>query len=591
MTNHHSANPPAPASPALVVVVPCFNEARRLDLRAFESFAAGAPDTQFLFVDDGSTDGTRTILEEASHANPSSFRVLDLDHNRGKGEAVRLGVLQAARAGPAFVGFWDADLATPLAELPRFRAVFDERPETVFVLGSRVNLLGRSVHRKLTRHYVGRVFATAVAAALHLPVYDTQCGAKVFRCTPDVLALFERPFFSEWIFDAEILARAIDARGEEGAHELSRIAFELPLMQWEDVDGSTVSVGHFVAAIRDAFRIYGRHLTFTRWYRGTRGQSARVAGMVRSQLSRLSTDRSRVSMVDRTWRGALSIPVFGALLVWMRARAWLLGPLEMPATTRLGSHFTCRLPDFIQTYLYLFGVWEPDITSFIRRRLGPGDTFVDVGANIGYHSLVANGAVGCDGRVVAIEASPAIYERLEMSLVANGSPACVRTVNQAASDTHGEVVIYRGPLRNVGLSTTVAGRGFAEEAKVACAPWPTCRRRLSSTPLDSSRSTSKEARLRFCAAWRPSSRSVRVTSRSLVELSPTWWTDKSLTPREVLQPLLDAGFHVYRIDNDLWPWRYLWSNDVKPPKRLRRNLGRRVKRLDLVLSRVDAETL
>ena len=489
------------------------------------------------------------------------------------------------------MGFWDADLATPLDELPRFRAVLDERPETVFVLGSHVNLLGHKVHRKLTRHYVGRVFATAVATALRLPVYDTQCGAKVFRCTHEVLALFERPFFSEWIFDAEILARAIDTRGEEGSQELSRIAFELPLMQWEDVDGSRVSVRHFVAAIRDAFRIYGRHLTFTRWYRGTRGQSARVAWMVRSQLSRLSTDRSRVSMVDRAWRGALSIPVFGALLVWMRARAWFIGPLEMPATTRLDVHFECRLPDFIQTYLYLFGVWEPDITSFIRRRLGPGDTFVDVGANIGYHSLVANGVVGPDGRVVAIEASPAIYERLEKTLVANGSPACVRTVNRAASDTHGELVMYRGPLRNVGLSTTLPSRGFAQEAKVASAPLADL---LETVEIHTARLVKVDVEGGEVAVLRGMATFLEVCPRDveiLVELSPKWWTDKSLTPREVLQPVLEAGFQVYTIDNDLWPWRYLWSNDVRPPRRLRGHLGRRVKRLDLVLSRVDAETL
>ena len=77
----------------------------------------------------------------------------------------------------------------------------------------------------------------------------------------------------------------------------------------------------------------------------------------------------------------------------------------------------------------------------------------------------------------------------------------------------------------------------------------------------------------------------------LVELSPQWWSDRSQTPQEVLQAFFDAGFHAYRIDNNLWPWRYLWPNEVRRPRRVRRGLSRRVKRLDLVLSRVDGDIL
>ena len=62
-------------------------------------------------------------------------------------------------------------------------------------------------------------------------------------------------------------------------------------------------------------------------------------------------------------------------------------------------------------------------------------------------------------------------------------------------------------------------------------------------------------------------------------------------PQEVLEPLLDAGFHAYRIDNNLWPWRYLWPNDVRRPRRVRQPLLKRVKRIDLVLSRVDQDEL
>ena len=77
----------------------------------------------------------------------------------------------------------------------------------------------------------------------------------------------------------------------------------------------------------------------------------------------------------------------------------------------------------------------------------------------------------------------------------------------------------------------------------------------------------------------------------LVELSPTWWHDSQQTPQRVLAPFFEAGFHAYRIDNNLWPWRYLWPNDIRRPQRIREPLLKRVKRIDLVLSRVDREEL
>ncbi|MDG2026693.1 MAG: hypothetical protein P8J50_06260 [Acidimicrobiales bacterium] len=73
-------------------------------------------------------------------------------------------------------------------------------------MGSRINLLGRPVSRRLHRHYLGRVFATFVASGLHLGVYDTQCGAKVFRNCEDTPRLFTEPFFAGWIFDAALIS-------------------------------------------------------------------------------------------------------------------------------------------------------------------------------------------------------------------------------------------------------------------------------------------------------------------------------------------------------------------------------------------------
>ena len=160
-----------------IIVIPCFNEARRLSPEAFRDFAATWPDGAFLFVDDGSSDGTFEVLNAIRHAIPaqceksSGFR-----RTRGRRRPSAQEVLRAFESNPDYAGFWDADLATPLDALPLFERVFRERPGTDVVLGARVKLLGRNIERRAARHYLGRVFATAVAVTLRVNVYDSQCG-------------------------------------------------------------------------------------------------------------------------------------------------------------------------------------------------------------------------------------------------------------------------------------------------------------------------------------------------------------------------------------------------------------------------------
>ena len=91
--------------------------------------------------------------------------------------------------------------------------------------------------------------------------------------------------------------------------------------------------------------------------------------------------------------------------------------------------------DILQQYLYYFGAWEPQVSSFIRDRLKPGDSFIDVGANIGYFSLLASRLVGRGGPVVSVEASPSIHHDLAENIRRNG--AAIRAVNRAASDKAG----------------------------------------------------------------------------------------------------------------------------------------------------------
>src|SRR5436309_1538575 len=155
------------------------------------------------------------MLESLRTEDPSRYAVLDLSRNGGKAEAVRRGVVSALERPPDFVGFWDADLATPLSELPSFVDVLARNKETQMVFGARVRLLGRDISRRPSRHYVGRVGATLISSTLGLPVYDTQCGAKLFRASDMFRDLFAAPFVSRWIFDVEIIARLVQRIGRD----------------------------------------------------------------------------------------------------------------------------------------------------------------------------------------------------------------------------------------------------------------------------------------------------------------------------------------------------------------------------------------
>jgi glycosyltransferase involved in cell wall biosynthesis len=228
--------------PASALVIPCYNESTRLSVREFLDYLGEHPCTHLAFVDDGSTDKTWTLLEEVQANLPDRITTLRLERNRGKAEAVRRGVLKVLDREPDghgefdFVGYWDADLSTPLDALELFLDTFARRPEIKLVMGSRVRLLGRRVVRRPFRHYLGRVFSTLASLSLDLPVYDTQCGAKLFRVDEDLRALFSEPFSDPWLFDVEILARMRIHRGPRASDGI----YELPLPVWEDVGGSKV---------------------------------------------------------------------------------------------------------------------------------------------------------------------------------------------------------------------------------------------------------------------------------------------------------------------------------------------------------------
>ena len=126
--------------------------------------------------------------------------------------------------------------------------------------------------------------------------------------------------------------------------------------------------------------------------------------------------------------------------------------LDLEARTRFGARMHVRFPDTIQSYVYFFGVWEPAITAYLTQALVPGDIVIDIGANIGYDTLLASHMVGPGGRVHAIEASPHVFRLLSENLALNHTANV--TPHHAAACAHAcTVPVYLHDSCNLGGTT------------------------------------------------------------------------------------------------------------------------------------------
>jgi dolichyl-phosphate beta-glucosyltransferase len=238
------------------IIIPCYNEYNRLRREQFVAYAHIHEDVTFIFVNDGSSDRTQEIIDDLCRSNPQNMACISLEENRGKAEAVRRGVIKARETNHRYIGYWDADLATPLDSIPRFVEILDRLPSIGIVMGSRVRLLGRRIDRKPARHYLGRIFSTATSLILRLPVYDTQCGSKLFRNSDELSHVFSSPFRTTWIFDVEILARFTILARSGRIPPLTEFAVEHPLDEWTDVSGSKLKTGDFIIACFDLIKIW-----------------------------------------------------------------------------------------------------------------------------------------------------------------------------------------------------------------------------------------------------------------------------------------------------------------------------------------------
>ena len=233
------------------LVIPCFNEEHRL-VEVEVTKCVDALNCVVVLVDDGSTDQTLAKLTELSLRFPKSIEVIAIPTNVGKGEAVRAGFIYSFERGATEVLFCDADFSTGQKDLLRMCNTLNEHPECHAVIGSRVAIAGSNIQRSNFRHYSGRVFATLVSLVLHHRIYDTQCGAKIFRVNDKVKQAFSKKFISPWAFDVEVIGRLLRI---SDSREKPCVVLELPLLYWADVPGSKLDSKSRIQTVFQLFRI------------------------------------------------------------------------------------------------------------------------------------------------------------------------------------------------------------------------------------------------------------------------------------------------------------------------------------------------
>ncbi|MGY1437396.1 FkbM family methyltransferase [Streptomyces reniochalinae] len=264
-------------------------------------------------------------------------------------------------------------------------------------------------------------------------------------------------------------------------------------------------------------------------------------------------------------------------------------PGRHTVTTRTGAVFEVDTEDLIQRYLYLFGVWEPHMTNWLTRRLRPGDGFVDVGANIGYFSVLASRLVGGAGAVTALEASPRFHRQALRNLRLNHCTN-VRAVNAAVAAEHETLRFTLASSRNLGANSAVPWDGpVASSFEADAEPLAQL---LRPDEIERARVIKIDVEGGEGAAIRglePVLGRLRPDAEIAVEVAPDRMARLGDDAAELLRTMRGHGFHPYRLTNSYRAGSYPAAlHAPHPPRRWH---GPLPAVSDLVFSRTDAEVL
>lgn len=229
------------------VVIPCYNEEKRLLSAEFRDFAHKNLGYHLCFVNDGSKDNTLSVLQELIKGKEDYISIYDCEKNGGKAEAVRLGMLHLAKQSQFdYIGFLDADLSTNFDDFQDLTdAISNSKYKLVF--GSRISRMGADITKESARKIISQTINFIIRKTLGMEIKDTQCGAKIM--TKEVIEkTFQEKFITKWLFDVEIFMRM---KKIYGSKETQEFILEKPLNRWIHADGSKLS-------FKDSIKIVGQ---------------------------------------------------------------------------------------------------------------------------------------------------------------------------------------------------------------------------------------------------------------------------------------------------------------------------------------------
>ena len=232
-------------------LIPCYNESARLDISRYKTLISQYKEIDFYLLNDGSTDNTAERLIELSKGHHNVF-VEDYKVNKGKAEVIRASMLSLINSEYDYIGYLDADFATPFEEFDRLLQITKQYQYDI-IFGSRVKLKGWQIERNPIRHWFSRIVLTIVDSLFRLEIYDTQCGCKIFKRSV-ITDCFTDSFVTKWLFDIEVFIRY--TRSTKSVNIM-----EIPLVKWKEIKGSKLKLSDFLQVplnILQLARRYGR---------------------------------------------------------------------------------------------------------------------------------------------------------------------------------------------------------------------------------------------------------------------------------------------------------------------------------------------
>jgi FkbM family methyltransferase len=285
---------------------------------------------------------------------------------------------------------------------------------------------------------------------------------------------------------------------------------------------------------------------------------------------------------------------FGKKALWnnLLVHLWWL-ETSVLARTFFGSEMRVDAEDIVGRYIYYFGVWEPILTAWIRQRLVPGDTFIDVGANVGYFSLLASQLVGDSGKVVSIEAAPQTFSVLAENVVRNHADN-VRTINMAAWDSEETLQIFSKAGNTLGTTTIMPGWAKQWNLEPYCqVPAAPLSKMLTSEELESARLIKIDvegAEWRAIVGLLPALAACRTDLEIVMEVAHEMLRAEGQSCEDLLTLFQSMGFHPYHVENDYSAMAYLSKQMPSRPKRIDQ-VPTVADQTDIIFSPLDAPQL